>query len=157
MLDLNRAAVLDWLKDKEPDKPDLLEPAVRPAEDKPGVEQSLVRMGAAFAAAAERDPQLLATRLTRGPAHDDLRLLLGQLGAPRCLRLIHWLMTAGLPDADAVLAAVLSPDETGTGQFVQATLAHAVRSPLVERIFSPGRLAELLAVCPSPATLKEAA
>ncbi len=157
MLSLERTAVLTWLKEKEPDKPDLLDPPVRPAEARQEVEGALLRLGESLTTALERDPDRLASQFLQGPVRDEFRVLLGQLGAPRALRLIHWLMSAGLPSVDLVLAAVLAPDHTGTGQFLQATLAHAARSPLLERIFAPQRMTALLNACPSSNILKEAA
>ncbi len=157
MLNLERSAVLAWLKDKEPDKPDLLEPPARPAEARQEVEWALIRLGESLSAALQQSPDRLVSQLLQGPVRDEFRTLLGQLGAPRTLCLIHWLMSAGLPSADLVLAAVLAPDNTGTGQFLQATLAHAARSPLLERIFAPQRMTALLNACPPSNSLKEAA
>jgi hypothetical protein len=155
--DLNRSAVLNWLKLQEPDKPDLVADPVTRAEGHPDVETALVRLGQALDVAAMEDPAKLAARLSTGPVRDDLRTLLGQLGTPRTLCLLDWIIDAGLPETDAILGAVLAPDETGTGQFLQATLSLAARSPLLERLYGPDRLAALLAACQPVTHLREAA
>jgi crotonobetainyl-CoA:carnitine CoA-transferase CaiB-like acyl-CoA transferase len=72
---------------------------------------------------------------------------MGQLGFPRTLRLLDWLMQAGLPDSDAILAALLEADPSGVGQYLQAALAGAARPTLLERIYAPDRLAALMAAC----------
>ena len=157
MPDLTRSSVLAWLAVQEPDKPDLLKSRVMAAEAHGDVEGALVRFGEALDTALSRDPVELATSLRTGPARDDMRTMLGQLGLPRILCLIGWIMQGGLPEGRAVLGAVLTPDPAGNGQFLQAMLADCVRPPLLERLYAPDRLSALLAACQPPAGLREAA
>jgi hypothetical protein len=154
--DLERTSVLTWLQLQEPDKPDLLENPVAAAEGHPEVEEALVRLGQALDVALLRDPVALAASLRDGTVRDDMRSILGQLGAPRALRVIGWIMAAGLPESDAVLAAVLAPDPSGIGQFLQGTLSGAARLPLLERIYAPERLAALMAACQPNVAVREA-
>jgi hypothetical protein len=145
--DLEISSVLEWFRHEEPNRPEIPEQPVTPAESEPGAEQALARLGQALDAAAARDPAGLATSLLRGPLRDELRALMGQLGFPRTLRLLDWLMQAGLPESDAILAAVLEPDPSGIGQYLQAILAGAARPTLLERIYALDRLAILIAAC----------
>jgi hypothetical protein len=145
--DLERTSVLTWLQMQEPDKPDLLLNPITAAEGHPGAEEALVRLGQELDAALARNPAALSVSLRAGPARDDIRSILGQLGTPRALRVIGWILEAGLPEKDAVLAAVLAPDPSGVGQFLQGTLSTAERLPMLERIYAPERLTALLAAC----------
>jgi len=155
--DLERTSVLTWLQLQEPDKPDLLLNPVTAAEGHPGAEEALVRLGQELDAALAQNPAALAASLRAGPAWDDIRSILGQLGTPRALRVIGWILEAGLPGRDAVLAAVLAPDPSGVGQFLQSTLSAAERLPLLERIYAPERLTSLLAACQPDVAVKAAA
>jgi hypothetical protein len=157
MPDLERTSVLTWLQLQEPDKPNLLENPITPAEGHPEVEEALVRLGQALDAALVQDPVALAASLRDGPIHDDMRSILGQLGAPRALRVIGWIMEAGSPESDAVLAAVLAPDPSGIGQFLQGRLSAAARLPLLERIYAPERLGVLMEACQPDVAVREAA
>lgn len=157
MPDLARSSVLTWLAVQEPDKPDLLKNPVMASEAHADVETALARLGDVLDAALTRDSAGLAASLRTGPAGDDLRTVLGQLGVPRILCLIGWIMQSGLPEAKVVLGAVLAPDPDGNGQFLQAMLSDCVRPPLLERLYAPDRLSALLAACQPPAELREAA
>ncbi len=147
MPDLTRLSVLAWLGVQEPDKPDLLENPVTAAEAHPDVEAALIGLGEALDFALARDPAGLAADLCSDPTRADMRAVLGQLGVPRALRLIAWIMQGGLPDANVVLGAVLAPDSAGNGQYLQAMLSGCVRPPLLERLYAPDRLTALLAAC----------
>ncbi len=147
MPNLARSSVLTWLAVQEPDKPDLLENPVTAVEAHPDVEAALIDLGEALDAALALDPAGLAAGLCSDPNRADLRAVLGQLGVPRALRLIGWIMQAGLPDANVVLGAVLAPDSAGNGQYLQAMLSGCMRPALLERLYAPDRLTALLAAC----------
>jgi hypothetical protein len=155
--ELEISFVLEWFRREEPDQPEILEQPGTSAEAHPDAEAVLTRLGRALEEALAGDRAVLATRLQTGPVRDDLRAVMGQLGFPRVLRLLDWLMQAGLPESDAVLAAVLEPDPSGVGQYLQATLAGAAKPPLLERIYAPGRLAALVAACEPAIGLRVAA
>lgn len=157
MPDLESSSVLSWLRVQEPGLPSLLEEPVRPAEAHPDVEAALIRLGEALDTAIVQDPAKLAAALRTDPVRDELRTVLGQLGTPRMLRLLGWIVQAGLPESDAVLGAVLTPEPAGNGQFLQAALAGAVQPPLLERLYAPDRLAMLLNACQPSIDLREAA
>jgi hypothetical protein len=145
--DLARSSVQDWLRREEPDRHGVLEQPVAPAEAQPDVEQALVRLGEALDEAAARHRPALAAQLQAGPVRDDLRALMGQLGFPRALRLLGWLVQSELPESDAILSAVLETDLSGIGQYLQAALVEAARRALLERIYARDRLAALMAAC----------
>jgi len=155
--ELARSSVLTWLGGQESDKPDLLKNPVMAAEAHADVEVALVRLGEALDDALVRSPVELASGLRAGPARDDIRAVLGQLGIPRVLCIIGWIMQGGLPEANLVLGGVLAPDPDGNGQFLQAMLSDSVRPPLLERLYAPERLSALLAACQPKAGLREAA
>jgi hypothetical protein len=145
--DLAKSSVLDWFRNEEPNRPDIAENPVTAAEAHPETEQALIRLGRVLDETAGQDPGGLAAGLLTGPTRDDMRTIIGHLGFPRMLRLLDWIMQAGLPETDAILAAILAPDALGIGQYLQATLSQAARPPLLERIYSPERLTALMAAC----------
>jgi hypothetical protein len=155
--DLEIASVLDWFWHGEPDRSDVLEQPVTAAEGHPDVADGLTRLGKVLDEAALRDRAGFAVWLRTGPVRDDFRAVMGQLGFPRALRLLDWLMQAGLPETDAVLAAVMEPDPSGSGQYLQAALAGVARPTLLERIYAPDRLAALMAACAPADELRVAA
>ena len=157
MPELEISSVLDWLRREEPDRDGILAKSVSSVEAHPDVEAALSRLGGALEQALAVDRALLATRLKTSLLRDDLRAVMGQLGFPRVLRLLDWLMQAGLPESDAILAAVLAPDPSGIGQYLQAALAGAAKPPLLERIYAPDRLAALMAACEPAVELQVAA
>lgn len=157
MPDLAITSVLEWLSAEEPDKPALAINPVRAAEAASPVEDALIRLGSTLDKALLENPVELAAALKRDPARQELRTVMGQLGLPRSLRIMHWIMQGGLPDGDAVLAAVLEPDQPGAGQFLQATLSAAVRPSLLERLYAPERLALLLSACQPAVQVRKAA
>ena len=157
MPDLARSSVLEWLRVEEPDKPELATNPVTVVEAAPAVEDALVRLGIALDRSLLEGTQSLAATLKADPGRQELRAVMGQLGLPRSLRIMHWIMQDGLPDGDAVLAAVLEGDETGTGQFLQATLTAAVRPSLLARLYALERLSLLLSACQPAIQAREAA
>ena len=157
MPELEISSVLDWLRREEPDRDGILAQSVTSVEAHPDVEAALSRLGGALEQALAVDRALLATRLKTSLLRDDLRAVMGQLGFPRVLRLLDWLMQTGLPESDAILAAVLEPDPSGIGQYLQAALAGAAKPPLLERIYAPDRLAALMAACEPAVGLQVAA
>jgi hypothetical protein len=147
MPDLEIESVLGWFRLEEPNRTDILGQPVTSAEAHKDVAQALTRLGRVLDEAAHSDLTGLATQLQAGPTRDGLRAVLGQLAFPRTLRLLDWVMQAGLPDSDAILAALMEPDPSGTGQYLQAVLADAARPTLLERIYASDRLAALMAAC----------
>jgi hypothetical protein len=145
--DLAMSSVQDWFRREEPGRPWALEQPVAPAEAQPDVERALVRLGHALGEAAARDRAALAAQLQASPLRDDLRALMEQLGFPRALRLLGWLVQSELPESDAILSAVLETDPSGIGQCLQSALVEAARRALLERIYAPDRLAALTAAC----------
>ena len=157
MPDLASSPVLTWLEGQEPGNPNLLDSPLVAIEGSRDVETALVRLGQALEAALARDPAGLSAALKSDPVRDEVRTVLGQLGAARTLRIVGWIMQAGLPESDIVLGAVLAPDPAGTGQFLQAALSAAMRPSLLERLYAPDRLTALLAACQPRPELREAA
>jgi hypothetical protein len=156
MPDLAITSVLSWLRIQESDKPDLLTNPVRPAESHPDVEVALGRLGESLDHAFAADPIKLAAELRTDPGRNEMRMVIGQLGMPRTLRLLGWVMQEGLPESDAVIGALLAADPAGNAQFLQATLSGSVRPTLLERLYAPDRLAALLAACQHPTDVREA-
>ena len=113
MPDLAITSVLSWLRIQEPDRPDLLTKPVRPAESHPDVEVALGRLGESLDHAAAADPIKLAAELRTDPGRNEMRMVIGQLGMPRTLRLLGWVMQEGLPESDAVIGALLAADPAG--------------------------------------------
>jgi hypothetical protein len=144
MPDLTRAAVLSWLWENEPHLTD-----ADNGEADQTMEAALCRLGAALDAALLSDPAKLTNFLRSESGIKNLRAILGQLDQPRILRLLGWIRNEGLPEGEAILLALLTPDPTGTGQYLQAMLAEAARIALLNRLYAPERLAMLRAACRS--------
>ena len=157
MPDLARLSVSNWLLVHGHNDPGLKDDPIRPAEAQPEVEAALIRLGTALDDALARDPVRLSAALREPPLRDGLRTMMGQIGLPRLFRLIGWIMEAGLPESDAVMAALVQPDASGSGQFIQAALSGAVQPTLLERLYAPDRLAVLLAAIKPLAAVRETA
>jgi hypothetical protein len=155
--DLATSSVLDWFRNEEPSRPDIAANPLTAAEAHPETEQALTRLGRVLDETAGKDPGGLAANLLTGPGRDEMRTIMGQLGLPRTLRLLDWIIQARFPETDAILAALLAPDALGIGQSLQATLSQAARPPLLERIYAPERLTALMAACQPTSGRREAA
>ena len=156
MPDLAMDAVQEWLRLDEPDKPHLLDLAIRPVEMHAASDQAIRKLGHALDDALDKDPAQVALALGSSPATDAIRAILGQLGVPRVLRIMGWLQSGGVPDAETVVAALLGAGPTGTGLYLEALIAGACHPPLLARLYAPERLAMLQAVVAAD-DLREAA
>ena len=157
MPDLETAAVRDWLREHEPAALSALDVPSRPAGEAEEVLSALRRCGKALDKALTNQGEVLATLLRSDPARDELRQIMAQLGIGPALRLFWWIAKEDIPDPDAVTAALCTPDPTGSGQFLHATLAEAARPALLTRLFAPERLADLLTASTQVAQIQEAA
>jgi hypothetical protein len=155
--DLAMTSVLEWLRAEEPDNPVLAATPISVVEAAPAVEEGLGRLGRSLDHAMIETSDVLAAVLTSDPGRHELRTIMGQIGLPRCLRIIHWILQDGPQDRDAVLAAVLEADLAGAGQFLQASLCAAARPSLLDRLYAPERLALLLGACQPAVRAQEAA
>lgn len=147
MLDLGTTAVVHWLSERQPEGPAPGHDLVRPVEEAPEVQPSLLALGGALDAARARNDALLAKHLCGDPVRDDLRGVLAQLGAARMLRVLDWLTESAAPDRRRVLEAVLESDPSGAGQALRAAIQDLNRQALLARIFAQDRLDALLAAC----------
>ena len=157
MPDLETAAVRDWLREHEPAALSTLDVPSPPAGEAEEVLSALRRCGTALDLALTTRGEVLATLLRSDPARDELRQIMAQLGIGHALRLFWWVAKEDIPDPDAVTSALCTPDTTGSGQFLQATLAEAAQPALLTRLFAPERLADLLTASTQVAQMQEAA
>ncbi len=147
VLDFESSSAGNLIRRQRPRRPEIIEQPATSADAQSEIDRALEQLGQALDEAAARDRVGLAAQLLTDPVRADLRALMGQLGFPKVLRLLDRLMRAGLPENESVLSAVLEPDATGIGQYLQAALAEAARRNLLERIYAPERLAALMAAC----------
>ena len=143
MLDLRTDAVTDWLRLVRPvDTAHDWPPAVRPVEASPRAEILLVDLGNSLEREAQHDATLLSSMLRHPDLTADLQALLAQLGAARPLRILHWLSERDIPNALAIILAVVSGD-TEAARALNATIATVTRRGTLNRLFAPERLVEL--------------
>ena len=157
MPDLETAAVRDWLREHETAALGALDGSTRPAGETEEVSSALRRCGTALDKTLAAGGEALATLLCSEPGRDELRQIMAQLGVGPAIRLFWWIAKEDIPDPDAVISGLCTADPTGSGQFLHATLAEAVRPVLLSRLFAPERLAVLLTACTQVAQMQEAA
>ena len=143
MPDLERHAVLDWLRLAEPATTALGTGLVRPIEVTEAVEPLLVGLGQRLD--SYPDPSSAASLLAAGDLA-PLREVLAQLGIARLLRLLTWLDAAGTTPEGGLPDALLRDDSTEAGLALRATLATLHRQTLLDRLFAPERLEHLTAL-----------
>ena len=74
-----------------------------------------------------------------------VRTALAQIGQGRRLRLLHWL--SDIPDFGDLPTALLGTDTSEAAHFLRAEIRNLHRRALLDRIFSPERIAALLDAC----------
>ncbi|MDT8362874.1 hypothetical protein RQ765_21435 [Roseomonas mucosa] len=140
MPDLERHAVLDWLRLAEPATTALASGLVRPIEVTEAVEPLLVGLGQRLD--SYPDPSSAASLLTVGDLA-PLREVLAQLGIARLLRLLTWLDAAGTTPEGRLPDALLRDESTEAGLSLRAMLATLHRQALLDRLFARERLEHL--------------
>ena len=143
MPDLERQAVLDWLRLAEPATTSLGAGLVRPIEVAETVEPLLVGLGPQLDSYSA-PPSAVSLLAAGGLA--PLREVLAQLGIARLLRLLTWLDAAGTTPESGLPDALLRDDSTEAGLALRATLATLHRQTLLDRLFAPERLEHLTAL-----------
>ena len=147
MPDLERVAVVEWLKNLRPEAVSLeWPPAVRPNEAEGSVSVQLQALGEALDRFEKADPQALVRALQANPLRDDLTAVLAQLGAARMLRLMHWLAETGMPDVHTVIGALVQADSPAANA-LRAAIDAVTRRALVRRMFAPERISALETAC----------
>ena len=147
MPDLERVAVVEWLKELRPEAVSLeWPPAIRPNETERGVSVQLQALGAALDRFEKSDLQALARALQANPLRDDLTAVLAQLGAARMLRVMHWLAETGMPEVHTVMGALVQADSPGSNA-LRAAVDAVTRGALIRRMFAPERVSALEAAC----------
>lgn len=147
MPNLDRFSVTEWLTSAHPIPALAAHPPIRAVEDHPAVEQSLTELGAALDTLAAANVKELAAALRTDPTQAEMRSILAQLGAARLLRILHWLAEIELPEARAVLSALLEAGEDSAGAALRSAVEALIRSARLAQIFDPKRIAELAAAC----------
>ena len=149
MPDLERVAVVEWLKNLRPEAVSLeWPPGVRPNEAEGSVSAQLQALGEALDRFEGSDLQALAMALQANPLRDDLTAVLAQLGAARMLRLMHWLAETGMPDVHTVIGALVQADSPAASA-LRAAVDAVTRRALLRRMIAPERVSALEAVCES--------
>ena len=118
-----------------------------PPEEEADVLPSVVAFGATLDAVHASAPAPLEALLLSDPAASALRTVMAHLGGPRRLRLLHWLAECRFAETHALLGRLTEPDPSGAGPFLDAWIADLHRRQVLERLFSPDRIATLLAAC----------
>jgi hypothetical protein len=143
MLDLQQAAVIDWLNVIDPARPESeWPPAVRLIETEAGAPELFEDLGRLLNEFGnDRSDALARTLRTDEPAH-LLRDILAQVGAARLFRLLHWLGERDVFESHLIVAALLE-GASDEARALRAAIAAFTRRALLVRLFAPDRLAVL--------------
>jgi hypothetical protein len=145
MPDLSADAVVTWLIETEPVIAAEIAAAPPSMEEHeivlPVVLQLGQRLDEKFTASADELRQWLRQEST----HADTLITLAQIGRGRRLRLMHWL--SAISEGDEFPASLLENNESDEGMFLRSEIRNLHRKALLERMFSPQRIAALLAAC----------
>lgn len=148
MPNLESTAVAAWARERN--VADVEPPAFnrhRFTEDDGASCDALAQLGTLLDVAHAADPAQLAAILRTEPVIADLRAMLAQLKPAQMLRLSFWLADTNLLERDAVLEALFTPDPSGLGQALRATLQSLHRRALLASIFHAGRVQALRRAC----------
>ena len=145
MPDLSADVVAAWLYEKEPVIAVDLATSVPSSEEHEVVLPAVLRFGLLMDDALARDPDKFRTRLKDEAVLANARTALAQIGQGRRLRVIHWL--AEIPDFNDLPTALLGADNSSSAQFLRAEIRNLHRRALLDRMFSPNRIAALLDAC----------
>ena len=145
MPDLSADVVAAWLYEKEPVIAVDLATSVPSGEEHETVLPAVLRLGSVMDDALARAPDNLRARLKDQAVLANARTALAQIGQGRRLRLLHWL--AEIPDFGDLPAALLGADNSQDSQFLRAEIRNLHRRALLDRMFSPERIAALLDAC----------
>jgi hypothetical protein len=145
MPDLSADAVAVWLSETEPAIASEIASRTPSGEEDEAVFPAMLRFGQVLDEARARAPGALRERLRDPAVLVNIRTALSQLGQGRRLRLLTWL--DDLPDSAGLFRDLLGTDESAATQFLRAELRNLHRRTLLDRMFSPERIAALLAAC----------
>jgi hypothetical protein len=145
MPDLSADVVAAWLYEKEPVIAAELRASVPSADEHESVLPAVLGLGKAIDDALANDPDNLRIRLRDTVVLAKARTALAQIGLGRRLRLLHWL--SEIPDFGDLPTALLGTDTSEAAQFLRAEIRNLHRRTLLDRMFSPERIAALLDAC----------
>jgi len=145
MPDLSADVVAAWLYEREPVIAVDLRTSVPSADEHDAVLPAVLGLGRAMDDALANDPDGLRSRLTDPSVLAKTRIALAQIGQGRRLRLLHWI--SDIPDFGDLPTALLGTDASEAAQFLRAEIRNLHRRALLDRIFSPERIAALLDAC----------
>jgi hypothetical protein len=145
MPDLSADVVAAWLDQMEPVIAIDIRTSVPSAEEDEAVLPAVLGLGRILDDALARSPDILRERLKQESVLEKTRTALAQIGQGRRLRLLHWL--ADIPDFSDLPAALLGTDTSEATQFLRAEIRCLHRRALLDRMFSPERIAALLEAC----------
>lgn len=145
MPDLSADAVAAWLYEKEPAIAIHLSTSVPSREEHETVLPAVLQLGQIVDDALARAPDSFRERLRDTSVLINTRTTLAQIGQGRRLRLLHWL--AEIPDFGDLPNVLLGTDNSEAAQFLRAEIRNLHRRSVLERMFSPERIAALLEAC----------
>lgn len=145
MPDLSADAVAVWLSKTEPAIATDLRSRAPSPEEHEAVFPAMLQLGQVMDDALARAPDALRERLGDPAVLINVRTALAQIGQGRRLRILTWL--AGLPDFAGFASALVGEDNSQATQFLRAEIRNLHRRALLDRMFSPERIAALLAAC----------
>lgn len=144
MPNLSDNAVATWLAEREPG----LVACLRPASAlPPQLAAVIVKLGLALDTAQSSDSSRLGRLLRSSPVQERMQLLLGQLDAPRRIRMLAWLGAAPMPEPHLVVESYMTGTEGPRGESVLKEVQDLHRNALLLRIFRHERIVSLLAGC----------
>jgi hypothetical protein len=145
MPDLSADAVATWLQQHEPVLAAELRASPLTADEHERVLPAILRLGRLMDHAQDSAAPDLRAWITNPEIVPDARQLLAQIGPGRRLRLLHWLAEATEPEGFA--DALIGRDHSEAARFLRSEIQTLHRRTLLDRMFSPERIAALLAAC----------
>ena len=145
MPDLSTDEIAHWLRGCEPTVAAELKGTPPPAEEHERVLPSVLRLGALLDECFGRSPDELRDRFRQDRVQATTRHVLAQLGVARRLRLLQWF--AETAEQEEFPSRIIGDGQGETGAFLRAELLRLHRRASLDRIFSPDRIAALLAAC----------
>lgn len=145
MPDLSADAVATWLQQHEPVIAAEIRGSPLSADEHERVLPSVLRLGRLMDHAQETAAPDLRTWITNPEIVPDARQFLAQIGPGRRLRLLHWLAEA--TEMDGFADALIGGKPSEAAQFLRSEIQTLHRRALLDRMFSPERIAALLAAC----------
>lgn len=144
MPDFTATAINDWLTSRGSDA---VGGSAETPDNDPVAEPLVLRLGEALDRTLKTDRSATEGLLGDKEITPHLRAFMVGLGAPRRLRMIHWLVDSGFSDPRTLIEGIENAPGETPGEGLRPWLLDLQRRELLETIFTSERINMLLAAC----------